>query len=229
LWGYVQGDIWDAHPNTYVLLWNGTERPALQWLRSYVVPPPVPTLISPVRAANVPRNPKLLWRSTETAVLYGVQIAADSSFSSIVLDLTVTDTLLNLFPLDSNKKFYWHVYAANERDTSEFSAVASFTTGNQIAAVKGREGVPTQFQLSQNYPNQFNPTTQINYSVPQSGSLSLKVYNLLGVEVASLFDGVRQVGNYEATFDGRELASGVYLYKLRANNFIETKKLLLLK
>jgi endo-1,4-beta-xylanase len=91
------------------------------------------------------------------------------------------------------------------------------------------ENNPKVFALSQNYPNPFNPTTQIKYSVPQSGYISLKVYNLLGVEVATLFAGVRQAGNYIAAFDGKELASGVYLYRLQANNFMETKKLILLK
>ncbi|MDZ7288766.1 MAG: endo-1,4-beta-xylanase [candidate division KSB1 bacterium] len=88
---------------------------------------------------------------------------------------------------------------------------------------------PKVFALSQNYPNPFNPTTQINYSVPQDAYLSLKVYNLLGDEVATLFEGVQPAGNYTATFDGRDLASGVYLYQLKANNFMETKRLVLVK
>jgi hypothetical protein len=86
-----------------------------------------------------------------------------------------------------------------------------------------------KFSLSQNYPNPFNPSTQIKYSVPLSGFVSLKVYNLLGEEVATLFEGVRNIGNYTATFDGTKLASGVYVYQLHANNFTDTKKLLLLK
>ena len=67
------------------------------------------------------------------------------------------------------------------------------------------------------------------YSVPQSGTITLKVYNLLGVEVATIFSGAREAGNYTALFDGKELASGMYLYRLQANNFVETKKFLLLK
>lgn len=89
--------------------------------------------------------------------------------------------------------------------------------------------LPETFSLSNNYPNPFNPTTQISYSVPRSGHLSLRIYNLLGEEVATLFDGVRAAGNYVATFDARGLASGVYLYQLRADNFNQTKKLILLK
>ena len=88
---------------------------------------------------------------------------------------------------------------------------------------------PKAFTLGQNYPNPFNPITQVNYSVPQQEYISLKVYNLLGQEVATLFEGIRQPGNYEATFDGSGLASGVYIYRLSANDFVEVKKLVLSK
>ena len=95
--------------------------------------------------------------------------------------------------------------------------------------VENRLEIPECFELKQNYPNPFNPLTQIAYSVSHNGYISLKVYNILGKEVATLFDGVKHVGNFIAKFDGSELAAGVYLYQLKANNFIETKKLLLLK
>jgi len=85
------------------------------------------------------------------------------------------------------------------------------------------------FQLSQNYPNPFNPSTRIEYSIPQNGYVSLKVYNIHGEEVATLINGPQQSGHYSVTFDGSELASGIYLYRLKSNSFSETKKLLLLK
>ena len=87
----------------------------------------------------------------------------------------------------------------------------------------------SSYKLSQNYPNPFNPTTRIEYSVPQNGFVALKVYNILGQEVATLFSGVRARGSYYATFDGNRLASGVYFYKLNAGSTHITKKLLLLK
>lgn len=112
-----------------------------------------------------------------------------------------------------------------------FSGLTVFREGGVI--LSAQEDNPNQvvnsFSLSQNYPNPFNPTTHIKYSVPENGYISLKVYNILGEEVATLFDGVRQAGNYLATFDGRGLAVGVYLYQLKATNFLETKKLILLK
>jgi endo-1,4-beta-xylanase len=89
--------------------------------------------------------------------------------------------------------------------------------------------IPINFSLSQNYPNPFNPSTQIAYSIPRSSYISLKVYNLLGKQVAALFEGYRNAGNYKITFNAAGLASGIYLYQLKADNFMETKKLILLK
>ena len=88
---------------------------------------------------------------------------------------------------------------------------------------------PQAFSLDQNYPNPFNPTTRIKYSIPHYGYVSLKVYDLLGREVATLFEGLRKTGSYTVVFDGSNLVSGVYLYRLKTNNFLQTKKFLLLK
>ena len=216
----------------YLRLFDGSERPALQWLRKYVVAPPAPALVLPVKySTDVPRNPKLYWRKAETATQYGIQVTTDSLFSSLVLEVSeLPDTLLKLFPLDPVKKYYWRIYAANDRDTSEYSAFSSFTTGNQITDAKELEKTPTQFMLSQNYPNPFNPATRITYAVPYNSYVTLKVFSLLGREVATLFEGNRQQGNYDVKFDGSELASGVYFYRLQTNKgFLQTRKLVLVK
>jgi len=89
--------------------------------------------------------------------------------------------------------------------------------------------VPTSFSLSQNYPNPFNPTTLIAYSIPKNTFVTLKVYNVLGQEVATLFAGNQKAGNYVATFDGSKCASGIYLYRLQAGSVSITKKMVLVK
>ncbi len=89
--------------------------------------------------------------------------------------------------------------------------------------------LPTEYKLESNYPNPFNPTTTINYQIPKSGFVSLKVYDILGREVAMLVNGEKEVGKYTVQFDGSKLASGVYIYELRANEFVSVKKLMLLK
>lgn len=88
---------------------------------------------------------------------------------------------------------------------------------------------PREFSLDQNYPNPFNPTTTISYEIPASGKVSLKIYNALGVEVATLVNGNQDAGSYNLHFNGTNLASGIYFYKLTVDNLISTKKMRLLK
>ncbi|MEJ2544861.1 MAG: T9SS type A sorting domain-containing protein [Calditrichaceae bacterium] len=89
--------------------------------------------------------------------------------------------------------------------------------------------LPVEYVLKQNYPNPFNPTTNIEYSVPVTGQVSLKVYNTLGQLVATLQNGNQKAGSYMATFDANNLASGVYIYKLQAGDVSISKKLILMK
>ncbi len=88
---------------------------------------------------------------------------------------------------------------------------------------------PMSYSLDQNYPNPFNPTTVIHYQLPASSQVSLKVYDVLGREVASLVDARENAGAYSVTFDGNNLASGVYFYRLQAGDFSAMKKLMLVK
>jgi photosystem II stability/assembly factor-like uncharacterized protein len=88
---------------------------------------------------------------------------------------------------------------------------------------------PSKYTLEQNYPNPFNPTTIIKYEMPESGFVSLKIYDILGREVQTLVNGNKIRGTYEVSFNGSSLASGVYLYKLKAGNYTSTKKMMLIK
>ncbi len=114
---------------------------------------------------------------------------------------------------------------AKESLEAGINGLVNITTGINSS----ENNSPKSFLLEQNYPNPFNPTTSITYHVPKESFVSLKVYNLLGQEVASLFEGMRRPGNYKTEFDGSKLVSGVYMYRLKSNNFLQTKKLVLLK
>lgn len=87
----------------------------------------------------------------------------------------------------------------------------------------------SSFYLAQNYPNPFNPVTTINYRLLNENHVSLKVYNILGIEVASLVNEEKPAGKYEVKFDGNNFASGIYFYRLKAGNFIQVRKMILLK
>ena len=144
------------------------------------------------------------------------------------MDTTITDTVITTKTLASSRVYFWRVSSINNIAESLFTDVLYFTTQVTVG-VEGVEGIPTEYKLFQNYPNPFNPTTQIKYSVPRNSFVSLKVYSLIGQEVATIFEGVRQTGNYTALFNGNSLSSGVYFYQLKGNNFIESKKFVLLK
>lgn len=91
------------------------------------------------------------------------------------------------------------------------------------------ESVPGKYQLYQNYPNPFNPSTIISWQLPSKSHVLLKVYNVLGKEISTLVNEVRPAGKYKIIFDAGTLASGVYFYRLIADSFSETKKMLLIR
>ena len=90
-------------------------------------------------------------------------------------------------------------------------------------------GIPESFSLSQNYPNPFNPTTNINYDIPNSSFVNITVYNELGQKVITLVNKEQKAGKYVVSFNASNLSSGVYFYQLKANDFVQIKKMILLK
>jgi len=103
--------------------------------------------------------------------------------------------------------------------------VPPFTTD----IIEVANGIPLVYELSQNYPNPFNPTTRITYAIPTESRVTLKIFNVLGQQVASLIDGVQPAGNYVAVFEAAKMPTGVYFYRLEAGNFSQVKKMMLLK
>ena len=201
----------------------------------------VPLTISPSGATNVQRNATFKWHASTYAAKYHLQIASNNLVDSIggfkaanvVFDTLTADTMKQLsHPLASSTMFYWHVNASDTAGTSDYSTVQNFTTGILVLVGEPNAG-PAKFDLSQNYPNPFNPSTKINYSLQQAELVTLRVYNELGQEVATLVNGRQEAGSYSVTFNAgngtRSLSSGVYFYRLNAGSFVSTKKLILMK
>ena len=111
-------------------------------------------------------------------------------------------------------------------------AIVSDMNHNSMAAAIGaakEASLPTEFALHQNYPNPFNPTTEISFSLPNAGDVKLEIFNIMGQKVTTLVDGQLEAGEHVIPWNGCEVASGVYFYRLRAGDFISTRKMLLLK
>jgi hypothetical protein len=144
---------------------------------------------------------------------------------------TLKTAAMSGFPLGDLFHWWPDKYTNWKAQKAAEDANISNMLTNGLTGVKSLPGssIPKEYTLQQNYPNPFNPTTQIEYSVPKNGYVSLKIYNTLGQEVATLFSGVQKTGSYVADFDGSALASGVYLYRLQSENVSLTKKLVIMK
>ncbi len=125
---------------------------------------------------------------------------------------------------ETEEEYYWYGFSdqAPQVQTLIWFGV---TTGIE----RVNDLVPGTYALGQNYPNPFNPSTTINFALPQTSNVVLKVYDVLGSEVATLLNGEKAAGNYEVSFDASKLASGLYIYTLNTGNFTASKKMMLIK
>ncbi|MCL4550311.1 MAG: T9SS type A sorting domain-containing protein [Bacteroidetes bacterium] len=208
--------------------------------------PAVPTLLSPADGStNILTTLTLSWNASSGAASYHLQVSTDLNFSTTIFDQNnITNTSQQVTGLSNSTLYYWHVNATNVNGTSSYSSTWSFTTINATSVEQYDYDKPITFSLSQNYPNPFNPTTTIRYSIPEETlhalqHVVLKVYDLLGREVVVLVNEEQQAGNYVVTFHqprrdrvstgGTSLPSGIYFYVIRAGNFTDAKKMMLLK
>jgi hypothetical protein len=111
---------------------------------------------------------------------------------------------------------------------SEF-LVSSYTFNQIPTGVSEKNPVANTFTLKQNYPNPFNPATRIEYAIPRGSNVKVIVYNVLGQEVATLVNEFKNAGTYSVDFNASRLASGVYMYSIKAGSYTDVKKMVLLK
>jgi hypothetical protein len=120
--------------------------------------------------------------------------------------------------------------AGRSYDVAKTGGVTLAGSGSRTLTLSYSDPVlPTEFALGQNYPNPFNPSTKISYEVPSAGMVTIRVYNILGNEVATLVNGVREAGHHEVAFDASALPSGVYIYKMQSERFSSIKKMMLMR
>ncbi len=168
---------------------------------------------------------------------FGSKVIVDTStvaVADIRSEAYVVKTYGVNFTVDNGKSFMLRFYPwyNGSMSNSKYFVLQNIVikgTTTPASAVEGETEIPANFKLEQNYPNPFNPTTSISYSIPKTAFVTLKVYNLIGQEVASLVNEIKDPGNYKSTFDASKLSSGIYFYRLEAGNFVSIKKMALMK
>jgi hypothetical protein len=190
-------------------------------------------LISPLNNSNGSIPQTLVWNQLYGAASYSVQVATDINFTNPIFNESgITSTSVEAEGLIENTDYYWHVRADNSicgvtpvwSETWEFTALDL-----RKIALQPNKNKPTSFSLSKNFPDPFNPITKIKYSLPEEASVTLKVFDILGREIATIVDEQKLAGLHEVDFSGTNLPSGVYFYKIQAGKFMDVKKMILTK
>lgn len=203
--------IWDKYKATTTapnLLFPGND--------STLINPPFPGLI-------------LDWDSTITANEYRLLISNDTLFNIIVHDTLLNTSSFDFYdwPFVDIDNLYWKVRTINDGGIGPWSEINHFSF--LFTDVENETQLPKEFALLQNYPNPFNPSTVITYHLPKASNVKLKVYDIIGNEIATLVNEEKAAGIYKVNFSSTNLASGVYLYKLQAGGFLETRKMILVR
>ena len=167
-------------------------------------------------------------------IRYVVQLDTVAAFNSNARRDTLAGSNLSLrveLPRVS-RSYYWRVRATDGQDTVFSSQVWRLSITYLTAVIEPKPKVKQTIEeavLEQNFPNPFNPTTTITYTIPKGGFVRLSVFNLLGQEVAHVFSGMQSAGTYETQFNKEELPTGIYFYRIQAPGFAETRKMIITK
>jgi Leucine-rich repeat (LRR) protein/uncharacterized protein YdeI (BOF family) len=191
-------------------------------------PPETPTWEPEDGAENVPVENVLAWNSSERADTYNLQLADNEDFETLIIDQSGLEETELEVSLEGQTTYYWRIQAVNSSGSSEWSSAASFTT-EMTTGIGDEEALPDEFAIHQNYPNPFNPTTVISYQIPVNSDVELKVFDMLGREITTLVRERKTAGSYEVNFDASSLSSGMYIYQIQAGNYLQTKKMMLIK
>jgi len=193
---------------------------------------PVPPVLStPLNGATGQSlTPKLVWLKLNGASIYRVQISTGNLFTTITDSSTVTDSFYTIpsGKLANDVVYYWRVFGINSCNISTASLVWNFKT-DLVGIIHNSEIIPKEFNLYNNFPNPFNPVTSIPFDIPVKSFVTLKIWDLLGKEIMTLVNSDLSPGKYEFILNASGLSSGMYIYKLKANNYTSIKKMVLIK
>ena len=179
-----------------------------------------PHVMYPANGAdNQPQNILFSWSKVKFADSYCLQVSKDRSFTQIIFeDSTITDTSRMVANLESLTTYYWRIKSNVTTGATNFSRVYSFTTSQ-----------PETFVLRQNFPNPFNPSTNIEFDIPKSAEVAVRIYNILGQLVATIADQKFDVGTHILKWNAAGYSSGVYIVRLESEGVYLSRKIMLLK
>jgi hypothetical protein len=186
-----------------------------------------PTIVSPNGVSNVSRTPTFVWRSNG-ATTYTLRVTDVTTSADVIYQTVADTTYVSPVTLEGYRIYGWRVMANNACGSSEWSSEGRFRTVS-VSPVEDLEEVPSSLTLSPNYPNPFNGSTRIQFGLADAGHVSLRVYDILGREVAVLVDEILPLGTYTATFDASSLPSGTYVYVLTAGGQRMSGRMALIK
>jgi serine protease AprX len=167
--------------------------------------------------------------------------AGMEGYVQLAIDLNLINVYFSLEqgPYDLQPTMHANFHPLNNVTRGDFAVIVTRTFTQwqtpdpSLGKSNGEQDVsisqPLTYGLQQNYPNPFNPSTVINYSIPAAGLVTLDVFNVLGQKVATLVNDVKPAGIYSVSFDASKLASGVYIYRISADNYVKTMKMALMK
>jgi hypothetical protein len=201
--------------------------------------PSVFSLLAPVDKVILSKIDTLnfLWQASSDAdedmLHYTLKIFGGNMDTTIADIIDTTFQYIDKEIWQGDTEYKWTVSVSDEKTSTASPDTFSFTTPILDAISENNQFVPKVFALDQNYPNPFNPSTTIEYQLPATSQVELSIYNALGQKVETMVSKKQPVGTYKVKWDGTGLVSGVYFYRLSAQgtdqNFIQTKKLVLLK
>ena len=181
-------------------------------------------------------NDPISYTISFTETTSGATMSIDTTTNGVFIDYMVFVELLTMADTVENTTFEWTVYANDGWDsTAAGNGPRAFTVdiSNYLSAIENA-GIPDEFALYNNYPNPFNPITNIKYDIPEVADVHLEIYNIAGQRIRTLVQGQQEPGRYKVQWAakndyGRPVASGMYIYRIRAGDFVSVKKLVLMK
>ena len=221
--GYRTVEAIDEYQNSYAL------DSAFRVLMSI---PAAPDLVYPSNnSQHILTNPVFEWDSNGAISTYRIQISTDSNFSAIVFDSN--EIVNHYFQMPNNvlqlsTLYYWQVNGSNILGTGPWSLIWNFRV-RDTGLEKISSEIPGGFRLHNNYPNPFNPETHIKFELPENGLVTLTIYDILGNKITTLINQNLSAGVYKVDWNGSNLASGIYFFRIETKDFTDAKRMLLIK